>query len=123
MHKIDGLKLKFTNRTSWMADVYKDHKKIATVPVAWADQIIFDKIAQRPLECLVWHRTETRSKAWAACGEAIIAIANAVDPQETPRRFKEFVRVYKVQPIGIGENPLSVRAKYIDLITAKTFTD
>ena len=123
MHQIDGLTLKFTSRTSWMADVFKGPNKIDTVPVAWADQVTFDKVAKRPLEFLVWHRTETRSKEWLSFGETIIAVANAVDPRETPRRFKEFTRLYKVQPISLGENPLSVRAKYIDLITARTFTD
>ena len=121
MHRVSGLDLKFTSRTSWMADVYKGSKVVATVPVAWRDQIIFDSIEKKPKEFLVWHRNEKKAQEWMQQIEGIIAIAEAYDPSEQPRRFKEFLRLYKVTPIGTSNNPLAIRAGYLGLITSSSF--
>lgn len=120
MHKVDGFELEFTARTSWTARVYKGGKEVADVPVAWADQMIWDRTAKAPGEFIVWFTTTLKAADWAQRSEAIIAIAHAVDPTEQPRRFKQFSRLYKVQPLDVTENPLAVRARYVSLVTTES---
>jgi hypothetical protein len=104
-----------------MADVFKHSKLVCTVPVAWADQVVFDRAEKRPKEFLVWLRTPDKAVEWARQETSIIAIAHAIDPKEHPRRFKEFSRLYRVSPIGPSEDPRSVRALFMDLVTADSF--
>jgi hypothetical protein len=112
-HRIDGLDLKFTARTSWIARVSKDGKPVMDVPVAWADQMTWDREARTPGTFLVWLTTEEKAATWLAGGDSVIAIAQAVDANERRRRFKQFVRLYKVRPIEIGAEPITVLAKYV----------
>lgn len=122
MHQVSGLQLQFTGRNTWMADVFKHSRLVCTVPVAWADQMIFNKVEKRPKEFLVWLRNAEKAEEWAKQETAIIALGHAHDPKEEPRRFKEFSRLFRVAPIGPGEDPRSVRASYVDLITADSFS-
>lgn len=123
MHKVDGLSLKFLHRGSWLAEVYKGRNKIDTVPVAWANEVKFDPVNKKPIEFLVSLKTEEEAQEWAKRSNAIIAIARAKEPIQEPKSFKEFTRLFRVQPIGPGGNPLAVRAKFLELITAKSFPD
>ncbi len=121
MHQVSGLKLKFTGRNTWMANIFKGSKLLCTVPVAWADQVEFDKVEKRPKEFLVWLRSPAKAKEWAQQESSIIAVGHALDPKKEPRQLKEFSRIFRVAPIGLGDDPRSVRAAYVDLITAESF--
>ena len=121
MHNISRISLKFTSRTSWMADLFKNNRRVATVPVAWRDQVIFDKVKKCPAEFLVWLRTHEKAADWMGQGESIIVIAESRNPNEQPRQFKSFLRFYKVQPIALSENPLAVRARYVDVVDGSYF--
>jgi hypothetical protein len=121
MHYISGLGLKFTSRTSWKADVYKAGKVIATVPVAWIDQVVFNRDEKRPQSFLVWLTTIEKAKEFLSKEEAIIAVAISHDPKEHPRKFKEFSRLFKVKPRSVGDDPRSVTCDYIDVVTADSF--
>jgi hypothetical protein len=101
--------------------VFKNNRRVATVPVAWRDQVIFDKIKKCPAEFLVWLRTPEKAIDWMRQDESIIVIAESRNPAEQPRQFKSFLRFYKVQPVALSENPLAVRAKYIDVINSSYF--
>lgn len=104
-----------------MADVFKQSKLVCTVPVAWADQMVFDKVEKRPVEFLVWLRNPEKAEEWTKQETAIIAVGHAHDTKEEPSRFKEFSRLYMVAPIGPGEDRRSVRASYVDVVTADYF--
>jgi hypothetical protein len=121
MHYISGLGLKFTSRTSWKADVYKAGNVIATVPVAWIDQVVFNREEKRPQSFLVWLTTPEKANDFLCQEEPIIAVAISHDPKEHPRKFKEISRLFKVKPRSIGNDPRSVICDYIDVISADSF--
>ncbi|MBF0269944.1 MAG: hypothetical protein HQL44_15270 [Alphaproteobacteria bacterium] len=121
MHRVDGYDLEFTARTSWMARVHKNGQELAEVPVAWADQMTWDRAAKAPGEFLVWLTTAKKAEEWLKMGETIIAVAQAIDPCEKPRRFKQFSRLYRVLPVSKTDDPLAVRALYVSLVTSDGF--
>lgn len=119
MHRVDGLDLKFTARTSWMAHVYKAGRLITDVPVAWVDQMTWDPQAKQPRDFVVWFTTQDKAEAWLKRPDALIAVARAVDPREHPRRFASFARLYKVRPIGLADERGAVKAGYQALVTSE----
>ena len=121
MHRIGNLTLEFTSRRSWMANVRKGSQIVATAPVAWRDQVIWDPVLKRPKEFLVWLTTPQKAQDWLASGTSIIAIAEAKDPLKQPREFKRFQRLFRVIPIAISDDPLAVRAGYVSVISDADF--
>lgn len=120
MHRISGLDLKFTGRNTWTAGVYRSSNLICEVPVAWADQLIFDRQHKRPKEFLVWFTRVEKAAEFVRKEYAIIAVAKAIDTSEMPRRFKEFTRLFKVHPRKIGTDARSVIADFVDIVTSET---
>lgn len=122
MHKVDGLELEFTSRRSWRVDVYRDGKKIGNIPVAWMDSVVFDKVAGRPTELLVWHTSEEVAKEWVKERSSVVVIAESRNPpKEQPREFKQFNRLCRVEPIATGDACNPVRAKFIEWVKAGNF--
>ncbi len=121
MHTVSGLSLRFTGRKTWTAEVFKGSRLVATVPVAWRDNIIFDRVMKRPKEFLVALTSKEKALKWMKDGESIIAVAAAKDISKNTRDFKEFVKLYRLKPIDVSSDPLVIRASYIELVTDKSF--
>jgi hypothetical protein len=117
MHKVSGLGLKFTGRNTWTAALYMKSSLICEVPVAWADQMKFDRQQRCPKEFLVFFTKAEKAEEFMRKESAIVAMATAHDAKEVPRRFKEFTKLYRVKPIKRGEEPRSVICGFIDVVT------
>lgn len=99
MHRLGNYDLEFTGRNTWRARVYENGVLVEEVPVAWRDQIIFNKAEKRPETFLVWFTNEAKAEEFLSRGGGqLISLASARDPNAHPRVFKEFVSLYRVTP-------------------------
>src|SRR4051794_12111810 len=119
MHYLDGFDLEFTGRATRMARVYRDGRLLNEVPVTWTHRLRWDHGANQPLDLVVRFTSAKKAQAWVENKEAVLAVAEAVNPEGgSPRRFKRFVALYTVRPAEIlDDDPQAVRADYIDSLT------
>ena len=119
MHHLDGFDLGFTGRATRMARVFRDGRLLNGVPVTWTHRRRWDHGANQPLDLVVRFTSAKKAQAWVENKEAVLAVAEAVNPEGgSPRRFKRFVALYTVRPTEIlDDDPQAVRADYIDSLT------
>jgi hypothetical protein len=113
MHSLGAYQLKFTSRRAWTAEVRQDGKLVQIAPVTWIKDISFRGDDQY---LNVWVPKSRDPNEYASrSAPFIVAVAEAQNYTQRPRKFVKFVALYRVEATGItgssehGEHTVETR--------------
>lgn len=121
VHFVDGFEVKFTSRRSWKAEVRKDGKLVATVPVTWSDAVWKSQKSPDMFQ-KVWFTNNAELEARRNSRDPfIVAVASTKQPNQRPAKFGKFERIIKVVATGKFSGERCIETRVLSQLAGNDF--
>lgn len=118
MRMVDGYGVKFTSRTSWTIQIFRNGKAVGTAPVAWSKDFKPGR-GDRASFLGVNFQNEAELMTKLSSRDAFVAaLAVAHDYSTLPHSVKDITALFRVIPTGKRTGDKSIECKVLERVTA-----